>query len=173
MISDSYPMRPAKISDHVAIKRIELAAASQPGPLVSWPHEIQQKDYEKFLGDLITHGFVVVAEENGTLVGHAYLDQMSMNALRHVFRLTTVVDLKYVGKGFGAALLTALIDMAEKSGRVDKIELLVRASNQPAVALYRKLGFVQEGALINRVKALDGTCHDDLAMARFISKRNA
>jgi ribosomal protein S18 acetylase RimI-like enzyme len=46
-------------------------------------------------------------------------------------------------------------------------ELRVRATNQAAIALYRKLGFIDEGRFRKRIAFQDGTYVDDLAMAWF------
>jgi len=46
-----------------------------------------------------------------------------------------------------------------------KVELLVRATNERAIRLYRALGFVEEGRFRDRVRLPDGTLVDDIAMA--------
>lgn len=47
-------------------------------------------------------------------------------------------------QGIGYRMLTELMQRAEKEG-VKEYTLEVRKSNAPAIALYRKLGFVEEG----------------------------
>ena len=48
------------------------------------------------------------------------------------------------GRGVGEALFRHLIDKAEESG-CDVVNLEVRAGNEAAIGLYRKLGFVEVG----------------------------
>jgi RimJ/RimL family protein N-acetyltransferase len=60
-----------------------------------------------------------------------------------------------------------LMDWAKRTLHVGKIELLVRASNQRAIRLYAKLGFVEEGRFKRRVRVPDGSFVDDIAMAWF------
>ena len=50
-----------------------------------------------------------------------------------------------------------LMDWAVLTPRVEKIELLVRATNQRAIRLYRKLGFTEEGRFKQRVRLADGS----------------
>jgi ribosomal protein S18 acetylase RimI-like enzyme len=109
----------------------------------------------------------VVADSSEAIAGHALLERMPLIALRHVARLTVVVHSGHTGRGIGTALVKHLQAWAEAEGEVEKIELLVRATNTKAVNLYRRLGFVEEGRFRNRVRLPDGQFIDDLAMAWF------
>ena len=60
-------------------------------------------------------------------------------------------------QGVGEALIRDLMDRAQQTPRVEKIELLVRATNARAIHLYSKLGFVEEGRFRNRVRLPDGS----------------
>lgn len=68
------------------------------------------------------------------------------------------------GQGLGEALLAACIEKASAKG-LTRIELEVYTDNAAAIALYRKLGFVEEG-LKRRARILDGRTQDLLVMAR-------
>jgi ribosomal protein S18 acetylase RimI-like enzyme len=48
-----------------------------------------------------------------------------------------------------------------------KDELLVHASNERAIRLYSKFGFLEEGRFKDRIRLPDGSFRDDLAMAWF------
>jgi RimJ/RimL family protein N-acetyltransferase len=65
-------------------------------------------------------------------------------------------------RGHGRALLGALVDWARQRPELRKIELWVRASNHPAIALYQGLGFVEEGRLREHVRVADGVYVDDV-----------
>jgi ribosomal-protein-alanine N-acetyltransferase len=54
------------------------------------------------------------------------------------------VDCEVRGQGIGAALVTAVTDLARTSGG-DRIELEVRASNARAIRLYERAGLYREG----------------------------
>lgn len=71
---------------------------------------------------------------------------------------------EFRGQGLGSQLLTSVLEHAKKSG-LEKVELHVYTSNTPAVALYKKFGFEQEG-LIKNYRKLDGQYFDCLAMGK-------
>lgn len=73
---------------------------------------------------------------------------------------------EFRGQGLGTKLLSSVLDHAKKFG-LEKVELNVYTSNAPAVALYKKFGFEQEG-LIKKYRKLDGQYFDCLAMGKFL-----
>lgn len=160
-------IRQAIIQDAPAIAAAEAETARQPGLLVSRPGEIPLEAYASKIQALAVRGRYIVAEENGHLVGHAFLDPMELNAVSHVFRLSIVAHPGSLGRGIGAALLADLLEWAESDPRVGKIELLVRATNTRAIQLYEKFGFTEEGRFRSRIKLPDGQMIDDIAMAWF------
>jgi len=145
----------------------EVETARTPGKLVSHPHELKVESFAAKIAELQARGRYVVAEEDGRPVGHAVLEPMSLERLAHVVRLTIVVHPGFERRGVGTTLMKDLVDWASANPSVGKIELLVRASNEAAIALYRKFGFVEEGRLIKRLKLEDGSYLDDVAMGWF------
>jgi ribosomal protein S18 acetylase RimI-like enzyme len=160
-------IRPARRHDAALLALAEARTARRPGLLVQRPGEIPPRAYAAKIAALKRRGRYVVAEERGRLVGHAFLDPMGLAANRHVYRLNIVVHPGCTGRGIGSALLIDLLSWAKSAPQLGKIEFLVRASNVPAVALYRRFGFVREGRLAGRIKLADGRLLDDLAMAWF------
>ena len=73
---------------------------------------------------------------------------------------------EYRGKGIGTKLIQANLDHAKKIG-LEKIELDVFTSNTRAIALYKKIGFIEEG-LIKNYRKLDNEYFDCLIMGRFL-----
>jgi ribosomal protein S18 acetylase RimI-like enzyme len=163
-------IRPATLKDAPAIHAAEQATALQPGRLVSVPEELRLHDFELKIKALETTGRYIVAETQDRVVGHAYLAPMELRAIAHVFRLTIVVHPGFTQQGIGNALMSDLLQSAEEDSRIQKIELLVRATNQSAIHLYQKHGFVEEGRFHKRVRLLDGTFVDDISMAWFPSR---
>ncbi len=160
-------IRVAVPEDAPAIARGEAETAQTPGLLVARPGEIPLGAFQDLVTELRTRGRYLVAEEEGKIVGHAFLDPMRLAANAHVFRLTIVVYSGHRQRGVGKALLRDLLEWAEKDGRVGKVELLVRATNERAIGLYRSFGFAEEGRLRGRMRLPDGTAVDDLTMAWF------
>jgi RimJ/RimL family protein N-acetyltransferase len=160
-------IRNARIEDAVLLVTAEKETARIPGMLVSRPHEFTVAAFEKKIAELADIGRYIVAEKDGQVVGHALLDPMPLEAIAHVFRLTIVAHPGFLGQGIGSALIRDLLDWAAQMRRVEKIELLVRATNERAIRLYTKLGFVEEGRLKRRVRLADGSLIDDVTMAWF------
>ncbi len=73
---------------------------------------------------------------------------------------------EYRGQGLGSRLLSMALEHSKQFG-LEKVELSVFTSNEPAIALYRKFGFEQEG-LIKKYRKLNGQYFDCLVMAKFL-----
>ena len=82
----------------------------------------------------------VVASHDGRLVGHAILVPDEEEA----FELAIFVLREYQGAGIGTALIEALLGAGREDG-IDRVWLTVERWNNPATALYRKVGFEPTG----------------------------
>jgi len=82
---------------------------------------------------------------------------------RHSGILGMGVIREYRGKGIGRALLQATLASA-RAGGLRRIELTVRADNDPARRLYESFGFVTEG-LCKRHMCVEGEFVDSWLMA--------
>lgn len=102
------------------------------------------------------------------VVGYLQLDVVPLQRLRHVGRLELLVDGRFRRQGVGGALLDRAIADAKAGGVLRKLALAVFADNEPAVALYRSRGFVEEGRRRGEVVMSDGSARDDLLMALFL-----
>ena len=71
----------------------------------------------------------------------------------------------WTGQGIGTALLTALLDTADRWLGIWRVQLTVYVDNAPAIRLYERFGFEVEGT--HRAYALrDGRYVDAHVMAR-------
>jgi len=84
---------------------------------------------------------------------------------RHVGRIGISVHGEWQGKGVGAALLQAGVDLADNWLNLTRLELEVYTDNQPAIRLYEKFGFVYEGTLRQHAFR-DGQYVDSTMMGR-------
>ena len=87
----------------------------------------------------------ILAEVDGKIAGLAGIDRLSASdKLRHRAEFGISIDAAYWGLGIGRALTEACIACAREAGYT-QLELDVVASNERAVALYEKEGFVEYG----------------------------
>lgn len=108
----------------------------------------------------------IVAIIGGEIVGTADVARGRHSKNRHAASLGIAIRKDARGVGLGMAMMRAMIGWARSVG-IRKLTLGVFASNTPAVALYRKLGFTQEGRLKEQV-ILKERPVDELLMALWL-----
>jgi ribosomal protein S18 acetylase RimI-like enzyme len=171
---DTLSIRGARGEDAPLLAEGERAIARVPGRLVSRPDEIDDDAFRKKTLELEDRSrgicLVAVAERRGTIVGHAFLEPLPppLAATSHVVRLTIAVHEGHQRQGVGRALINELLRWARSNPYVEKVEPQVRSSNERAIALYRSLGFVEEGRKTRRLKVGPNEYLDDLYMALWV-----
>ncbi|MFT3698554.1 MAG: GNAT family N-acetyltransferase [Kofleriaceae bacterium] len=116
-----------------------------------------------------SRALVLVAEREGALIGELTIRAISpRRAVAHVATLGMSVRADARGQGVGHALLEEAIDWAKDAG-LTRIELYVYARNTPAIELYKKAGFVEEGRRRGFIKEGDAYL-DDLVMGLLIGQ---
>lgn len=129
-----FVLRMMRPEDIPAVKAIEDVSFPNPWPASTFLGEIQNRP--------VSHPYVAVrgGEEGERLVGYVVFwlirDEVQIN------NIAVRPDAR--GQGLGEALLRRTLDLARSMGGAAVI-LEVRVSNQAAVGLYRKLGFVEIG----------------------------
>ena len=88
------------------------------------------------------------------------------NGAPHVARMGMGVAKSHRNRGIGRQLMEATIVRCRELA-LEKIELGVYSSNEPAIVLYRKLGFVEEGRKV-RSRLVDGIYDDVILMGLFL-----
>jgi RimJ/RimL family protein N-acetyltransferase len=106
---------------------------------------------------------VFVAETPEGVVGRLSIARDRSPLGRHVAELGLMVAADARRRGVGTALMEEAVKWARSIGVV-KLELTVFPHNDPAIALYRKLGFREEG-LLKRRYLIDGRYVDAMLMA--------
>ena len=108
----------------------------------------------------------LVAVADGEIVGTAGLHNVGPSLRRsHARMLAIGLAPEWQGRGLGRRMIERLLDWADNWGGVLRVELHVHADNDRAMALYRKLGFVEERR--HKRYALKGGGYvDSFSMAR-------
>jgi putative acetyltransferase len=117
--------------------------------------------------------YILVACVDGEIVGNAGLHSAGKSPRRaHAMLIGMGVRDDFQGKGVGAALMAAIVNLADNWLNVFRLELTVYTDNERAIALYKKFGFEIEGT--HKAYALRaGEYVDSYAMARIGPKRVA
>ena len=118
-------VRPAAPADLDAIDEISRHSFKAPWPRQTFVDELTR-----------AHGRLVVAEAAGAIVGYANY----WLVVDEVHLLAIAIHPDHRRRGLGAVLLADVL-AAGAAARV--ITLEVRAGNAPAIALYRRHGFVE------------------------------
>ena len=122
-------LRPMTEEDLPAVSQIEEETFSMP-----WKPD----DFREMIKrDNMTY---MVAELDGEIIGGSGM----RNILGDGEITNVAIREKYRGRGYGKALLQALLTAGEEMGAA-AFTLEVRVSNTAAIRLYESLGFVSEG----------------------------
>lgn len=119
----------------------------------------------RFVGQILEKGWTqFYAVHEGRVVGWCDIIPNALEGTRHCGHLGMGVLPEHRGKGLGTRLISAALADATNKG-ISRVELEVFATNINAIALYRKMGFIEEG-LKKRARFIDGNYVDNLVMAR-------
>ncbi|HWQ30615.1 MAG TPA: arsinothricin resistance N-acetyltransferase ArsN1 family A [Negativicutes bacterium] len=110
---------------------------------------------------------IIVAEENGSIVGYASLNVFNSRcAYDGVVDFSIYIRRSFRGKGGGSVLLTALIKKASELG-YHKLVLSALSYNEHGKALYKKFGFREIG-IYKEQGILDDKWIDILVMEKIL-----
>lgn len=126
---------------------------------------ITLKEEEAFIENILKqdNSLFIVAELEGRIVGNLNFAGGIKLRTKHVGEFGISVLKEFWGQGIGKELMTYLIQWAEETGIITKINLKVRPENTRAINLYKSLGFKEEG-LQTRDYLIQGKYHDSLIM---------
>jgi putative acetyltransferase len=122
--------------------------------------------WRKRLSERPEDTYALVACVEGEVVGDLGLETYpTLWRRRHVGQIGMAVRDDWQGKGVGAALMEAALDLADNWLNLSRIELHVYTDNRAGIALYEKFGFEIEGTH-RRYAFKGGEYVDAYSMAR-------
>ena len=143
-------------------------AGEEQGWLLADAHWRSVGEERRYIRALNRHpdAAVYVAEtDEGELVGRLSLMRDPHPASPHVADLGLMVAASHRRRGIGSQLMRAAESWAARVG-VTKLELHVFPHNEPAIALYEKLGYEREGLRKEHYDRGDGRLADVILMAK-------
>lgn len=120
-------IRKMKDEDLVQIDALEQELFTSPWPIKEYEYELHQNPF----------AHVYVVEEDGLIVG--YFDYWIMYEQAQIATIGTRKS--HQSQGIGQKMLDFIIQQAEKEG-CEFLSLEVRVSNEKAIRLYEKNGFI-------------------------------
>jgi len=152
--------------------RVREASAADLTKVIMINRRCLPENYTYFFFNSILQNYpktFLVAEIDGDIAGYimcrvergfSKLSKLNLARLGHVISIAVLPE--YRRKGIAKALLTRAMKVLKEEYDCEEVYLEVRVSNQPAITLYRKLGF--EIVKISRRYYVDG--EDAYIMAR-------
>jgi RimJ/RimL family protein N-acetyltransferase len=104
--------------------------------------------------------YIAISDEK--VIGWCDIGSLNRPIFAHSGSLGIGVVSSYRGKGIGEELMRITLERAKEIG-LTRIELSVREPNKAALALYKKMGFLQEG-IHHKAVFVDGNYEDLISM---------
>lgn len=144
-------IRGANADDLAAVHAIYADPRVAPG-LGREP--MSREDFEPLFVDLCARPSFRIWELGGCVIGFHHQSLMSCSRGRTAFLGTIALAPDAQGRGLARTAMT-LVLQALKLQQVKRIELIVDSANEPAMMLYRRLGFTIERTL-ERCSSVEG-----------------
>jgi ribosomal protein S18 acetylase RimI-like enzyme len=169
---DSVTIRCATAADAASVLALTRAVISEQHFLVTQPDEFDLSEDDQ-RSRIAKHAdspdeLVLVADQSGPVLGVLSCEAGSRQRLAHRATFQMLVERGWRGRGIGTALLQTLIAWAEEHPTIEKLGLAVSATNSPAIGLYRRFGFVEEGRRPRELRLGPNQYVDDVLMYRFV-----
>jgi len=155
-------VRPAGAEDARALAELFAGVAEERDGIATEPPVDIDARTCQFAASI---GGTIVAVADRDVVGSLHLE-----ATRHGFaEVGMAVASKWRARGVGSALLAAAIEKARAEG-LHKLSLEVFPHNEPAIGLYRKFRFVEEGRRVKHYRRASGEFWDSIVMGLLLCK---
>jgi RimJ/RimL family protein N-acetyltransferase len=113
-------------------------------------------------------GMLIVAEHCGAIIGVMSVRPGHRKRSRHTAEFGITVAEAWRGRSVGTAMIRAMLAWASGHETIEKVCLQVFATNPRAMALYRSLGFVEEGRQAGQAQLSPGRYVDNIHMGLWV-----
>jgi ribosomal protein S18 acetylase RimI-like enzyme len=150
-------IRPARSEeDAPELIAIRDEVAAEGGLIAGAPGERSVLEESLALANLVTSGGLALGlVVDDQVVGNLMVERRRGRYESHRGDVSMAIRKGFRGIGLGRALLDTAVDWARAVG-ITKLTLGVFPSNRPAIALYRAVGFEEEGVLHGHLRLPDG-----------------
>jgi RimJ/RimL family protein N-acetyltransferase len=171
-IGDPFIIRSAEPDDAAKVIAYMQAVTRESDFLLIEPDEFKMTEDEErqwIQYHLDSPGKIcLVTEASGVVIGSLGCENGQRRRAVHRGTFGMSVLKEWQGQGVGRAMLECLLEWAKANPLIEKVGLGVFASNESAIRLYQKFGFVEEGRQPKDIKTGPGKYHDVILMYRFV-----
>lgn len=164
-------VRAAVTADAQGMLDVVRESAEEGEFIVTTPPEIRGlADQRRFVEARTARddALLLVADRGGVVLGTLSFTAGDRRRMAHAGTFGVTVRRSARGRGIGRALVETLLAWAQAAPTIEKVGLAVFHDNARAIALYRKLGFIEEGRLVRDVKVAPGQYKDSIQMYRLV-----
>ena len=151
-----YVIRPSRDADAPGLAALINAVAAEGELIAAVPGEPDTIEQSSRLVSIVLEGGLsLTLEVDGIPAGHLMVQRRAGRHYAHVGEIAILVSNTQRGAGFGRALMEMAIGWGRDVG-LAKLSLRVFPDNRRAIALYRSLGFQDEGLVKGEVRMPSG-----------------
>jgi RimJ/RimL family protein N-acetyltransferase len=167
----TFTIRTAAADDAAAMLAYIRAVAAETEFFVIEPDEFPATEEleRQWVQEHLDHPgkIILLAEAARTIIGNLSFENGPHRRIAHHGVLGLAVVQQWRGQGVATALLESLLHWAGENPLIEKISLDVFATNEKAIRLYKRLGFVEAGLKPREIKRGPGQYVDAVSMYRF------
>lgn len=146
-------------SEHLIITPEEF----NPGP------DRQEAWIRSFLDS--SNSILLIAVHNNSIIGNIDLNGSPRKKLQHTAMVGMGIALEWRNSGLGTAMLHAALSWAQSNPVLEQLWLQVYHNNDAGIALYKKLGFTEQGRQPGFIRTGDGAYADNVLMGLALDKK--
>lgn len=171
-LSSTIVVREAVTGDAGAVLKIHRGVLEEQDFFITLPNEFKGSVYSvvQYIRAFSKEpcGLFLVALDGEEIKGFLTVRGSALSRMCHTGKLEIMVDSASRGLGIGRALMTHCMEWARNNEALEKLGLSVFTNNERAIALYKEMGFEQEGLRRREYRLRDGSYRDDVLMYCFV-----
>lgn len=169
-----FELRSAEVADAETLLAFAVTTAATTDQILTRPEEFPDLEGERAHIHAALEGdtrLLVTARHERRFIATLGLHGGRNFRNRHTAELGMMVAVDWRGRGVGAALITCALDWARANATLEKVCLSVYDENAAGRALYRKMGFEEEGRQRGQIRLDAGRLVDLIHMGIWVKPR--
>lgn len=165
-------IREVKLDDALAILKIQKEVVSEEDFLITVSEEFNKtlEQQNEWIENILQNDkeTMLVAEISNEIVGWIVFISPNRIRLFHTGSIGMMIKKDYRSMGIGKLLMKGMLEWAGQNPFIEKVSLGVFSTNERAIALYKGMGFIEEGRKIKEIKMDSNEYVDDILMYKLV-----